>query len=333
MDQARHRSDTAGFTLIELLVVISIVALLIALLLPSLDSAREVARRVKCLSNERQLFVGLLAFEADHAALPDFKAAHSTMMTLEGQVLQDTLPGGNYRGHPEYARYLVEYLTAGIKPLPGKAALYVSDWQKQASVAHCPSASFNQWADEWDPATNNGGYNAYAKWGGLEFHYVPIGANMLGHFDHLGYGGSNPRGGFGTQVVNRRRSSDVRRPSTAVAVNEPLRTGTGSADSRNNHGVGLNLVRMDGSGLWVDEANTIAQHKHWNWHGVNRFGATGMGDYSYRIALDHDYATMATAPRVHTIADGYQWTWGNQRVINALRELGYGSINPAFPGN
>jgi prepilin-type N-terminal cleavage/methylation domain-containing protein len=55
-----------GFTLIELLVVISIIALLIALLLPALTHAREVAAGAACMSNERQLAIGISVYMADN---------------------------------------------------------------------------------------------------------------------------------------------------------------------------------------------------------------------------------------------------------------------------
>ncbi len=51
-----------GFSLIELLVVVSIIALLIALLLPSLTKVKEAARRSVCASNMRQIFIGTLDY-------------------------------------------------------------------------------------------------------------------------------------------------------------------------------------------------------------------------------------------------------------------------------
>lgn len=58
-----------GFTLIELLVVVAVIAVLMALLVPSLQSARRQGKRVVCLSNLRQLGQFTLMYSADNADL------------------------------------------------------------------------------------------------------------------------------------------------------------------------------------------------------------------------------------------------------------------------
>ncbi len=59
-----------GFTLVELLVVIAIIGVLVALLLPAVQAAREAARRMNCQSNEKNIALGCLNYESAKGSLP-----------------------------------------------------------------------------------------------------------------------------------------------------------------------------------------------------------------------------------------------------------------------
>jgi len=63
-------ASTRGFTLVELLVVIAIIGILVALLLPAIQAAREAARRVNCQSNIKNLALAVLNYENQKKALP-----------------------------------------------------------------------------------------------------------------------------------------------------------------------------------------------------------------------------------------------------------------------
>ena len=66
----RQRQSIRAFTLVELLVVIAIIGILVALLLPAIQAAREAARRSQCTNNMRQVALAILNFENQKKQLP-----------------------------------------------------------------------------------------------------------------------------------------------------------------------------------------------------------------------------------------------------------------------
>src|SRR5688500_665633 len=65
-----RRSSSRGFTLVELLVVIAIIGVLVALLLPAIQFAREAARRMQCANNLGQLILAVNHYEMAHGFYP-----------------------------------------------------------------------------------------------------------------------------------------------------------------------------------------------------------------------------------------------------------------------
>ena len=99
----KHESR-CGFTLVELLVVIAIIGILIAMLLPAVQAAREAARRIQCTNNLKQIGLSILNFEVQYQALP----AGATHLEADGSpaeysmflLIQPFLEQGNI-----FARY------------------------------------------------------------------------------------------------------------------------------------------------------------------------------------------------------------------------------------
>jgi len=81
---SKHTLRRKGFTLVELLVVIGIIALLISILLPSLNRARETANRVKCGSNMRQIGQAILLYANENKGNYPRTRYNSAVSTANG---------------------------------------------------------------------------------------------------------------------------------------------------------------------------------------------------------------------------------------------------------
>jgi prepilin-type N-terminal cleavage/methylation domain-containing protein/prepilin-type processing-associated H-X9-DG protein len=83
-----------GFTLVELLVVIAIIGVLVAILLPAIQAARESARRAQCQNNLRQIGVGMHNMHAARGHFPPGFVSQTTAKNAEG-----TGPGWGWAAH------------------------------------------------------------------------------------------------------------------------------------------------------------------------------------------------------------------------------------------
>lgn len=116
--KSNHFSRRTGFTLIELLVVVAIIIVLIFILLPALGSARAQAKEVACLSNLRQIGVGIRMYA-------DENDGYTPVLFVEGSVAQST--GGDTTKYGWFCNLLTAQLGESPK------------------VWNCPAQPMNRW--------------------------------------------------------------------------------------------------------------------------------------------------------------------------------------------
>lgn len=129
-----------GFTLVELLVVIGIIALLISILLPSLQKARMQANRVKCMNNERQLITAVLMYTNDNQGyFPCDLGPNGT----KGYIDWDSSPWNPYAVelNPWWAPSPPNYMPPYLAKYVGAHPISVPDVNQHISspaIVHCP---------------------------------------------------------------------------------------------------------------------------------------------------------------------------------------------------
>ncbi len=111
-------SRRKGFTLVELLVIIAILAVLIALLLPAVQSAREAAARLDSQNNLKQIILAVHNFANDHEGLlPDYQGSEDSSTNPGESLFVAILP---------YNELAQAYWDAQVKEQPVAIKLYVS---------------------------------------------------------------------------------------------------------------------------------------------------------------------------------------------------------------
>lgn len=278
----KQPNRTKGFTLVELLVVIGIIALLISILLPSLNRARETANRVKCAANLKAIGNSLLMYSNDN------KGLYPRGLTITQATVTPTWGTGaagetfKQGGVAPTNRPYDNDITAAIYLL-----LLTQDITGDSFV--CPSSQ----TEKWDFGGGTNGSGNWCNWNG----YDQVKKN-------LAYSYQNPYGDSAATTAGYKLSSNV---SAEFAVFADINPGTiqdydgmGGASATDNvleplSGSSANISRKANSNNHnKDGQNVLFGDGHVDWQTSAFAGPSG----------DNIYARKDTTPNSGGKSDG-----------------------------
>lgn len=325
-----HPQRKDGFTLVELLVVIGIIALLVGILLPALNKAREAARQTQCLSNVRQIATYAIMYATDnHGIMPGVQMGGWPNEAYDMHLFrpnQGPSSGGTdsadntcYQSPPPVNAWqrvptgmgLLMYTgyvpTGALKVFycPGRAP------EDAFSFDFCTQAPrFGSAQGQWEPGVNNSATYGNATWNaqwGVGGYYL-----AASHRSASTVSGNNVVNYAMYHKLGRARSD------TPLALDifgynmTPGDNNYGAMGPRRlNHGQGINIAFFDGSARFFQDPTDILD---------NTFMLGGAGGAGGNAPWGNGYATYfpqppPTAPGTsnacHAVSAAYgdRWSW------------------------
>jgi prepilin-type N-terminal cleavage/methylation domain-containing protein len=295
-----HSPRTSAFTLIELLVVISIIGVLVALMLPAIGQAREMARRTLCLSNQRQYGISVNVCGTDN------RGFFPGLISFGQGRSMDTWYQPNYMFYDwewEANKMAVQYIPKAITICPSAAPEYNTSKSWYGSTdrpygdtdyslkvgfgSNHMDGSFdslgyyNEFRMHWGTYGIRGFYQENwrypRKWKGFFFNWKQEQPNNWG----------TPQSNMAVLLMDRQRGPEITNQDTSGY--SIFRANHASVALENGAAEGVNALLKDGSARWMYLANIYGDALH---RDRNLYDYSGYGEGTYAEYVDDQMADL-----------------------------------------